>query len=151
MIAATMLGRGDDAYRYYRQILPLARTDSDVYKVEPYVYPQNICGPAHPSFGLARNAWLTGAAAWTYVAATQWILGIRPTFEGLRVAPVIPTDWPGFTARREFRGTAYEIAARREGPGNSVSLLVDGLAVAGDVVPLPAPGVATVHVDVVLR
>ena len=151
MIAATMLGRGDDAYRYYRQILPLARTDSDVYKVEPYVYPQNICGPAHPSFGLARNAWLTGAAAWTYVAATQWILGIRPTFEGLRVAPVIPTDWPGFTARREFRGTAYEIAARREGPGNSVSLLVDGLAVAGDVVPLPAPGVATVHVEVVLR
>ena len=151
MVAAAMLGRGDEAYRHYRQILPLARTDSDVYKVEPYVYPQNICGPAHPSFGLARNAWLTGAAAWTYVAATQWILGIRPTFEGLCVAPVIPAAWPGFRAHREFRGTAYEISVRRGGPGNSVSLTVDGVAVEGDVVPLPVPGTATVRVEAVLR
>jgi cellobiose phosphorylase len=150
MVAAAMLGWGDDAYRYYRQILPLARTDSDVYKVEPYVYPQNICGPAHPSFGLARNAWLTGAAAWTFVAATQWILGIRPTFDGLRVAPVIPASWPGFKAHREFRGTAYEISVRRQGPGNAVHIVVDGKAVTGDVVPLPQPGTPTVSVEVVL-
>ena len=150
IIAAATLGWGEDAYRYYRQIMPLARTDSDVFKAEPYVYPQNVCGPAHPSFGLGRNAWLTGTAAWTYVAATQWILGIRPTFGGLRVAPVLPVEWPGFKARREFRGVAYEIAVRREGPGNAVSLVVDGLAVEGDVVPLAAPGTATVSVEVVL-
>ncbi len=82
IVAAAMLGDGDAAYRYYRQILPLARTDSDRYMVEPYTYPQNICGPAHPSFGMARNAWLTGTAAWTFVAATQWILGIRPHVRG---------------------------------------------------------------------
>ncbi len=151
MVAAAMLGWGDEAYRYYRQILPLARTDSDVYKVEPYVYPQNICGPAHPSFGMARNAWLTGAAAWTCVAATQWILGIRPTFEGLRVAPAMPLHWPGFKAHREFRGTAYEISVSREGQGNGVSLMVDGVAVPGDTVPLPTPGTAVVRVEVVLR
>ena len=151
MVAATMLGHGDDAYRYYRQVLPMARTDSDVYKVEPYVYPQNICGPAHPSFGMARNAWLTGAAAWTFVAATQWILGIRPTFEGLRVAPVLPAAWSGFTAHREFRGAAHEISVRRDGPGNAVSLVVDGVPVEGDVVPLPAPGTASVKVEVILR
>ena len=151
MVAAAMLGWGDVAYRYYRQILPLARTDSDRYMTEPYVYPQNICGPAHPSFGLARNAWLTGTAAWTYVAATQWILGIRPTFGGLRVAPVIPTAWSGFTAHREFRGTAYEISVRREGPGNAVSLVVDGVAVEGDVVPLPPPATVSVVVQVILR
>ena len=151
IVAAAMLGWGDDAYRYYLQILPLARTDSDLYKVEPYTYPQNICGPTHPSFGMARNAWLTGTAAWTFVAATQWILGIRPTFEGLRVAPVIPSTWPGFKAHREFRGAAYEISVRREGPGNAVSLVVDGVARVGDVVPLPVPGTATVKVDVVLR
>jgi cellobiose phosphorylase len=150
IVAAAMLGNGDDAYRYYRQILPLARTDSDVYKVEPYTYPQNICGPSHPSFGLARNAWLTGTASWTYVAATQWILGIRPTYQGLRVAPVLPAAWPGYTAHREFRGAAYEINVRREGPDNSVSLVVDGAAVPGDVVPLPAPGTAAVRVDVTL-
>jgi cellobiose phosphorylase len=150
IVAAAMLGRGDDAYRYYRQILPLARTDLDLYKSEPYVYPQNICGPEHPSFGLARNAWLTGTAAWTYVAATQWILGIRPTYVGLRVAPVLPSAWPGFKAHREFRGAAYEITVRREGPGNAVSLVVDGVAVDGDVVPLPAPGTGSVTVDVSL-
>jgi cellobiose phosphorylase len=151
IVAAAMLGRGDDAYRYYRQILPLARTDSDLYKTEPYVYPQNICGPVHPSFGMARNAWLTGTAAWTYVAATQWILGIRPTYDGLRVAPVLPSTWPGFKAHREFRGTAYEITVRREGPGSAVSLVVDGVAVDGDVVPLPAPGTGSVTVEVSLR
>ena len=151
IVAAAMLGDGDEAYKYYRQILPLARTDSDLYKVEPYTYPQNICGPTHPSFGMARNAWLTGTASWTFVAATQWILGIRPTFEGLRVAPALPAAWPGYKARREFRGVAYEIAVRRERPGNSVSLSVDGIAVPGDVVPLPAPGTAAVKVEVVLR
>ena len=90
IIAAAMQGDGDRAYEYYRQLLPLARADVGLAAVEPYVYCQNICGPAHPQFGLGRNAWLTGAAAWTYVAATQWILGIRPTFQGLRVAPVPP-------------------------------------------------------------
>ena len=151
IVAAAMLGRGDDAYRHYRRILPLARTDADVYRAEPYVYSQNICGPTHPQFGMARNSWLTGTAAWAFVAATQWILGIRPTFDGLRVAPAIPASWPGFQARREFRGVTYEISARRHGPGNAVSLTVDGRPIAGSVVPLPPPGTTTVTVEVVLR
>jgi len=100
---------------------------------------------------MARNAWLTGTAAWAFVAATQWILGIRPTFDGLRVAPVIPTSWPGFEARREFRGVTYEIRARREGPGGAVSLVVDGRPVQGTVVPLPPPGTTLVTVTVALR
>jgi len=151
VIAAAMLGRGDDAYVHYRRILPLARTDADVFRAEPYVYSQNICGPAHPQFGMARNAWLTGTAAWAFVAATQWILGIRPTFDGLQIAPAIPASWPGFDARREFRGVAYEIHARRDGPGNVVSLIVDGRPVPGSVVPLPPPGTTTVRIEVTLR
>ncbi len=151
IVAAAMLGRGDEAYRHYRRILPLARTDADVFRAEPYVYSQNICGPAHPQFGMARNAWLTGTAAWAFVAASQWILGIRPTFDGLRVAPVIPTSWPGFAARREFRGVTYVIRVRREGPGAAVSLVVDGRPTPGSVVPLPPPGTTTVSVEVVLR
>jgi cellobiose phosphorylase len=151
IVAAAMLGHGDQAYRYYRQILPLARADSDVYKVEPYTYPQNICGPAHPQFGMARNAWLTGTASWTYVAATQWILGIRPTYEGLRIAPAMPSGWSGFNAHREFRGVAYEIAVHRVGPGNQVSLVVDDVPVGGDVVPLPAEGTTVVRVEVTVR
>ena len=100
---------------------------------------------------MARNAWLTGTAAWAFVAATQWILGIRPTLDGLRVAPVIPTAWPGFEAHREFRGVAYEISARREGPGNEVTLVVDGQTMPSSIVPLPPAGTTTVRVEAILR
>jgi cellobiose phosphorylase len=151
IIAAAMEGDGDRAYEYYRQLLPLARQDVELAAVEPYVYCQNICGPAHPQFGMGRNAWLTGAAAWTYVAATQWILGIRPTFRGLQVAPELPTAWPGYTARRRFRETWYEITVRRVGPGDRVELTVDGRSVDGDVVPLPPLGTERVVVEAVIE
>ena len=139
------LGKGELAYQYYRQILPLARTDADTLLTEPYVYCQNIAAPEHPHAGRGRNSWLTGTAAWTYVAATQWILGIRPTYTGLRVAPVIPAAWSGFTARRVFRGATYHVAVVREGPGNTVSLEVDGRPIAGDVVPFAESEVSCVH------
>ena len=85
------------------------------------------------------------------MAISQWILGIRPTLEGLRVAPVVPRGWPGFRATRLYRGTAYDITVERAGEGNAVSLTVDGQPIAGDVVPLPAPGTERVQVQVVLR
>ncbi len=140
IIAAAKLGRGDQAYDYYRRVLPLTRSDSDRYLVEPYVYCQNVCGPTHPQFGMGRNAWLTGTAAWTYVAATQWILGIRATYGGLQIAPALPSEWPGFSARRRFRGVTYEIKVTRVGAGDAVALVVDGEPVPGDVVPFPAGG-----------
>ena len=85
-----------------------------------------IAGRDAPTHGEAKNSWLTGTAAWNYVAATQWILGIRPTHDGLEIAPVIPADWPGFRATRRFRGVDYRIAVRRAGKGNDVSLTVEG-------------------------
>jgi cellobiose phosphorylase len=151
VVAAAMLGWNDRAYEYYRQILPLARTDVDRFGVEPYVYCQNICGPAHPQYGMGRNAWLTGTASWAYVAGTQWILGIRPTHTGLRIAPAIPSHWPGYTASRSFRGTRYDISVRREGPGSTVRLTVDGEPCDGDVVPLPAAGTGRVSVSVTVH
>ncbi len=140
IVAAAMAGWGDRAYAYYRRILPLARADSDRFLVEPYVYCQNVCGPTHPRFGMGRNSWLTGTAAWTFVAATQWLLGIRPTCAGLRVAPALPSSWAGFTASRVFRGALYEIAVERVGPGARHTVAVDGAPIDGDVVPLVAPG-----------
>ncbi len=151
IIAAARLGWNALAYQYYRQIMPLARTDSEVFKVEPYVYCGNICGPEHLQFGYGRNAWLSGTASWTYVAGTQWLLGIRPTFTGLQVAPVIPETWPGFTAQRVFRGVTYSITVKRAGTGNMVRLTVDGKPVEGDTVPFPEAGSRSVHVEVVLK
>ncbi|MEJ2148821.1 MAG: glycosyl transferase, partial [Chloroflexota bacterium] len=76
-------------------------------------------------------------AAWNYVAITQWILGIRPTLDGLEVAPVIPSGWDGFRVTRLYRGVRHEITVRREGPGNAISLTVNGQPVEGQIVPLP--------------
>jgi cellobiose phosphorylase len=151
IIAAAMLGWADEAYGYYRKILPLARVDADRFAVEPYVYCQNICGPAHPQFGMGRNAWLTGTASWTYVAGTQWILGIRPTHHGLRIAPAMPSSWSGYSAKRRFRGIEYDITVSREGSGAAVSLVVDGQPIEGDVVPSPSDGRSRVSVAVVVR
>jgi len=148
IVAAAQLGWADRALQYYRQILPLTRKDIDTYKAEPYVYCQNMCAPEHPQYGRGRNTWLTGTTAWTYVAATQWILGIRPSYDGLVVAPVIPDSWPGFEATRVLRGVTYHLQVERDGPGTEVALEVDGKAVPGTLVPFPAEGQNEVRVMV---
>ena len=138
MIAEAMAGHGDRALDYYLRINPSAREAiSDVHRCEPYVYAQMIAGRDAPTHGEAKNSWLSGTAAWNYVAISQWILGIRPDYDGLKIAPVIPESWPGFTATRVFRGVTYRVTVRRAGPGNSVSLRVDGQPVPGNVDPAP--------------
>ena len=105
-----------------------------------------IAGRDAPTHGEAKNSWLTGTAAWNYYAITQWILGIRPTFDGLPIAPVIPERWNGFTATRKFRGVTYTITVERAGPGNAVKLTVDGKPIEGNVVPPPDMGQTAVAV-----
>ncbi len=151
MMAEARLGHGDEAFDYYRRINPSAREEiSEVHRCEPYVYAQMIAGRDAPTHGEAKNSWLTGTAAWNYVAITQWILGIRPSYYGLQVTPVIPTNWPGFEATRLFRGVTYRISVKRAGPGNTVSLTVDGQPIEGNVVPLPSSGQAEVEVTATL-
>ncbi len=152
MIAEAMVGRGDKAHDYYLRINPSAREEiSDVHKCEPYVYAQMIAGTDAPTHGEAKNSWLTGTAAWNYIAITQWILGIRPTYEGLHIEPVIPSDWDGFEAVRMYRGVRYEINVERRGIGNNSRLKVDGSAISGNMVPLPKKGTTSVEVHVFLE
>ncbi len=137
MIAEANLGHGDRAFDYYLRINPSEREKiSDVHRCEPYVYAQMIAGRDAATHGEAKNSWLSGTAAWNYVAITQWILGIRPTYSGLKIAPVIPQDWPNFKVTRLFRGMIYTIEVERTGPGNTVSLTVDGRPLEGDVLPV---------------
>lgn len=143
MIAEAIVGRGERAYDYYTRINPSARAPiSEVHRSEPYVYAQTIAGRDAPTFGEAKNAWLTGTAAWNFTAITQWILGIRPEYDGLRIDPVIPAGWEGFTARRVWRGVLYEIEVRRAVKG----LTVDGVEIDGDLIPPLAAGVRRVQV-----
>jgi cellobiose phosphorylase len=147
MIAEARAGRGDAAFDYYLRINPSARESlSDVHRCEPYVYAQMIAGREAPTHGEAKNSWLTGAASWAYVAITQWILGVRPTFDGLQVAPVVPSGWSEFDMVRRYRGVRYRIHAERRGPGNEVELEVDGRALEGSIIPLPPAGTREVRV-----
>jgi cellobiose phosphorylase len=148
IIAAAKMGMADRAMQYYLQVTPFTRRDVDVMKVEPYVYCGNVAGPEHKQFGYGRNAWLSGTASWMYVAGTQWILGVRPTYKGLQIAPVIPDRWRGFKATRVFRGVRYVIEVKRVRKGNAVRLTVDGRQVAGSVVPFAAAGTKEVKVEV---
>ena len=154
MIAETIVGDGERALDYYLRINPSAREAiSDVHRCEPYVYAQMIAGRDAPTHGEAKNSWLTGTAAWNYVAITQWILGIRPEHDGLRIDPCVPAAWNGFTARRRFRGATYEITVRRSETSQSgrvTRLVVDGVELEGNVVPI-APAGATVVVEAVAQ
>jgi cellobiose phosphorylase len=153
MIAEAMAGRGDAAFGYYQLINPSAREEiSEIHRCEPYVYAQMIAGREAPTHGEAKNSWLTGTAAWNLVAITQWILGIRAEFDGLRIDPVLPAGWPGFTATRRFRGATYEISVRNPAriSGRVGELTVDGTPVPGTLL-RPAPPGAVVSVEAVVR
>ncbi len=149
MIAETMLGNGDRAHAYYSQINPAGKNEiEDLYEIEPYVYAQNIIGDEHPQFGLGRNSWLSGTASWCYLAGTQWILGIRAEYGGLRIDPCIPSSWNGFKAVRRFRGSVYQIVVHNENHINKgvVKMTVNGRKVAGNLIPLKKTGTHQVEV-----
>ncbi len=143
MIAETMTGNGDRAYAYYQQINPSTKNDKiDTYEIEPYVYAQNILADEHPQFGLGRNSWLSGTASWSYQAATQFILGIRPEHRGLRVDPCIPRMWDSFIVKRKFRGATYEIAVRNpDGVSKGITRMsLNGESLANNLVPIQPEG-----------
>lgn len=123
----------------------------DLYESEPYVYPQNILGDEHPQFGLARNSWLSGTASWMYQTGTQWILGIRAEYEGLRVDPCIPSKWECFKATRKYRGVTYRITVNNpkrvcKGVAN---VAVSGGQAEGGLIRADE-GVSEVHVEVTM-
>jgi cellobiose phosphorylase len=143
VIAETILGHSDQAYEYYTQINPSSRNDQcELYECEPYVYAQNILGDEHPQFGLARNSWLSGTASWCYQAATQWILGIRPEYSGLRIDPCIPSAWEGFSVVRKIRRMRLYITVHKPAGvyNDVVRMQVDGVDMPGNVVPYGLAG-----------
>jgi cellobiose phosphorylase len=115
IIAETMLGRGGQAYEYYRKFMPAAyNTRAEIREIEPYVYCQFTNSKYSPRYGASRLPWLSGSAAWAYYTATQYILGIQPEYAGLRIDPCIPSDWKEVKIVRRFRGKNLTITVRNE-------------------------------------
>jgi cellobiose phosphorylase len=143
IMANAIVGNGDRAYEYYRQINPAAKNDRiDEFEVEPYVYPQNILGDEHPQFGLGRNSWLSGTSSWMYQSSTQYILGLRPTYTGLLIDPCIPHEWAGFTVTRQVRGATYVVEVQNPDRvcKGVKSITVNGQAVTGNIIPYVKDG-----------
>jgi cellobiose phosphorylase len=143
MIAETLVGNGDRAFEYYRKIAPSYLEEiSELHKTEPYVYAQMVAGKDAFKPGEAKNSWLTGTAAWNFYAITQYILGIRPEYDGLRIDPCIPRSWDGFTVRRTFRGAVYEITVENSSHVSKCvkGVVVDGQAWNGSVLPVFGDG-----------
>jgi cellobiose phosphorylase len=147
MIAETVIGRGDRAFDYYKKIAPAYLEDiSEIHRTEPYVYSQMIAGKDAARHGEAKNSWLTGTAAWNFVAISQHLLGVRPEFDGLAVRPCIGTEVPAFTITRTCRGATYTINVKNVRGNGDVKLSVNGKPISGNLVPYAKPG-ETVTVD----
>jgi cellobiose phosphorylase len=150
--AAAYAGQVNKAFDWYSRIAPAFLEDiSDLHRTEPYVYAQMVAGKDAGRQGEAKNSWLTGTAAWNFVAISQYILGITPDWEGLKVDPSIPAAWDGFNATRQFRGDTYEIEVKNPSHVQKgvATLTIDGKAVDGCVIPFVGDG-ATHKVEVVL-
>ena len=143
MIGETMIGRGDQAFDYYRKIAPAFLEEiSDLHKTEPYVYAQMIAGKDAFRPGEAKNSWLTGTAAWNYYAITQYILGVRPEYDGLKVDPCIPKKWDGFHMQRKFRGATYNLEIKNPDHVSKgvKEILVNGEKLNSTIIPLLEKG-----------
>jgi N,N'-diacetylchitobiose phosphorylase len=143
VMAECMLGNGDRAYEYYRASMPAAYNDrSEIRQSEPYVQAQTTYSTYSLRAGNTRTSWLTGAAAWSYFSATQYILGLKPELDGLRIDPCIPSAWSGFSATRRFRGKLMRIAVHN--PENVckgvVKMTVDSKDIPGNLVSADLPG-----------
>lgn len=139
VMAEAMLGRGDRAYRYFRAYLPAAYNNrAHLRQIEPYVYCQFTHSRYSPRAGASRLPWLTGAAAWSYYAATQYILGVQPDYDGLRIDPCLPSEWKRIRLRRRFRNKWFEIEIQNEkGVQKGVRhVIVDGRPIEGNLIRL---------------
>ena len=137
-IAETVIGRGDRAFEIYRKTCPAYIEEiSEIHRTEPYVYSQMVAGRDAKFHGEAKNSWLTGTAAWTFVNISQYILGVYPTHKGLSVDPCVPKGFGDFTVTRQFREGTYHIEVKNPSDVEKgvVSLVVDGIEVPGTVIP----------------
>jgi cellobiose phosphorylase len=138
VLAEIARGDGDQAYAYYRSFLPSAQNErAEIREIEPYVHCQSTHATASPKHGASRVPWLSGTASWAHYTATQHILGLRPEIGGLRIAPCIPKEWPGFTAKRSFRGHTLHIHVTNPHQLNQGvhRLKINGREIPGNLVP----------------
>lgn len=137
VMAEAICGNGNKAYDYFRRYMPAAyNTKAEIRQIEPYVFCQSTHSKSSPRYGNSRIPWLSGSATWSFVAATQYILGLQPQVEGFRIDPCIPSHWKGFEATRLFRGKQLQITVTNpHGVEKGVeSMMVNGVKIQGNLI-----------------
>ncbi len=154
MLAAyAKLGMGNKTFAELSKIMPNKQKDMELYKAEPYAYAEYLIGPDHPyAYGEGAYTWLTGTAGWTFMVATEWILGARRDYNGLRIDPCIPSKWKKAKITRPFRGAVYEIEIENpNGVEHGISFIeVDGKRIEGNLIEPDNNGKKTHKVRVVM-
>jgi cellobiose phosphorylase len=143
IICETLVGNGDRAFEYFKKITPSYLEEiSDLHRTEPYVYSQMIAGKDAFKPGESKNSWLSGTASWTFYTASQYILGIQPQYNGLKIDPCIPKSWDGFEINRKFRGALYKIKITNpQHVSKGIrTLSVNGKEISGNIIPPAKPG-----------
>ena len=151
-IAETVIGDGNRAFEIYRKTCPAYTEEfSEIHATEPYVYSQMVAGRDARFHGQGKNSWLTGTAAWTFVNISQYILGIQPDYDGLKIDPCVPEGFGDFTISRKFRGVTYDITIQNpDGVQKGIAkLIVDGREIDGNVIPFET-GKETVKVTAIM-
>ena len=139
VIAETMIGRGNRAYEYFRKFMPSAyNTKAEIRQTEPYVYAQFTNSIYSPRYGASRLPWLSGTASWAYYTAAQYILGIQPDYNGLRIDPCIPSDWKRLRITRIFRNKNFNIIIKNENNGQKgvKKIIINGVEIEGNFIPI---------------
>ncbi len=144
-IAAATIGDGEMAFDTFRRICPAYQEDiGEIRRSEPYCYAQTVAARSSHSEGEAKNSWLTGTAAWTFVNISQYILGVQPCLDGLKIDPCLPNSIGEYRVKRRFRGTEYEIHVCRTGNRKQT---VDGIPLDG-IIPVSDKKTCIVEVEV---
>ena len=139
VIAETLIGNGNRAYEYFRKFMPSAyNTEAELRQTEPYVYAQFTNSVYSPRYGASRLPWLSGTASWAYYTAAQFILGIQPDYNGLRIDPCIPSNWKDIKIKRVFRNKIFRIIIKNEkGSQKGIKkLILNGNKINGNLIPL---------------
>jgi N,N'-diacetylchitobiose phosphorylase len=139
VIAEAILGHGNQAYEYFRAFMPAAFNNrAEMREIEPYVYCQSTHSKYSPRYGASRVPWLSGAATWAYYAATHYILGIQPDYQGLKIDPCIPAHWKEVTIKRKFRNKEFTIYIKNDtGVGKGIKQIrINGEPIEGSLIPI---------------
>ena len=142
-LALAQTGDADGALDIFHMICPAKRAatheGAERYRIEPYVVAGDIAS-AEPHRGKGGWSWYTGAASWTWRLGVEGLLGLTMDNGGVRIAPSLPADWPGYRATLRRGDASIAVQVERSKDVHGLRFEVDGADFDGGAIGFPADG-----------